>query len=679
MAIRRIFAFLAVGSLLLAACGDDSQGRTRNNALPDSSEETADTSNSVSDSTGEDGEAGDEPATDTSVPEGFVQNSIIVLDNSEVEGQGDESTDTSAPAADSEEDDGVGEFVIEAPEEEGAKQIISNRINICHAAGNGKYVEIAVDANGLNGHGDHVGDVIPAPAGGCAELETSATTSTSTTTTTTTVPKDPNERKWLDDTLGNMRVGEYYSDGVASTGPGGVMGYILANNSILPPGLSLDYRSGRVSGVPTRAGNYAFSFYSGFWGCICGLSKSFSVTVEEPLEVEEPTWVDSGLGLLIEGVQYSDGVSASPKPKSYSITGSLPTGLSFDTSNGAISGTPSTEGSYSFTVNANYDKGSLAPLNITAVVTPSIAKVWVDNTLSAFSLNTPYSDGVQAKGGGYLDGTMRGVMGYIVSQGNLPAGIGLDYKSGRLTGTPTQAGPYRFTIYAGFWSLFGLSMTFAGEVGPEVATSVVDVVIDESTDDSTADTTADTTEGTTEDTTEDTTVDTSTDTSVSDDSESSDTTSPSSGEPAQIQGEAPQQPSISLVDIVDPDRIVAQVLPDDVMTVTCDAGCIQLLVNRVGLENGTVYARVNATEWVELDATTETIEFAIDSDVSDIQVKVVSDDGSTYVMQGQTQRESVVSGEGSTMSQAIWWLLLALVLLIAVAVIRERRKQALSN
>ena len=669
MAIRRIFALLAVGSLLFAACGNDSEGRTRNNALPDTSEETGDTSEIATDSSVADSESGDESGTETSVPEGLTENSIVILDNPEVEEQGDESTETSAPAESNDKGDGLGEFVIEESEEDGAKQIVSNRINICHAAGNGKFVEIAVDTNGLNGHDQHADDIIPAPEGGCASIESVSTTSTSTTSTTT--PKDPNERKWLDDKLGDARVGEYYSDGVASTGPGGVMGYIMANNSILPPGLSLDFSSGSVSGVPTKAGTYSFGLYSGFWGCVCGLSKSFTLTVEEPFEAEEPTWVDSGLGLLIEGISYSDGVSSSPKPKSYSLSGSLPDGLSFDTTTGGISGTPSKEGSYPFTVTANYDKGSLAPLNITAVVTPSIAKVWVDQTIGAFSLNAPYSDGVQAKGGGYLDGTMRGVMGYIVTRGSFPEGISLDFSSGRISGTPTVAGPFSVRIYAGFWSLYGLSLELSGQVGPEVSTTVAE----ESTEDESEDTTV----NTTDDTTADTTADTSTDTSVSEEGSSTETTAPSSGSPTEIQGVVPAETNVSLVDIVDPDRIVAQVLPDDVMAVTCDAGCIQLLVNRVGLDKGTVFARVNSTEWVELDATTEAIEFAIDSDVTDIQVKVVSDDGSTYVMQGQTQREAVSSGESSSMSSAIWWLLLALILLIAVAIIRERRKQATSN
>lgn len=43
------------------------------------------------------------------------------------------------------------------------------KITICHATGSKKnsYVEITISVNGLNGHGNHKGDIIPAPAAGC--------------------------------------------------------------------------------------------------------------------------------------------------------------------------------------------------------------------------------------------------------------------------------------------------------------------------------------------------------------------------------------------------------------------------------------------------------------------------------------------------------------------------------
>ena len=43
------------------------------------------------------------------------------------------------------------------------------KITICHATGSDKnpYNEITISINGLNGHDNHEGDIIPAPSGGC--------------------------------------------------------------------------------------------------------------------------------------------------------------------------------------------------------------------------------------------------------------------------------------------------------------------------------------------------------------------------------------------------------------------------------------------------------------------------------------------------------------------------------
>jgi hypothetical protein len=45
----------------------------------------------------------------------------------------------------------------------------NEKITICHATGSEKnpYNEITVSINGLNGHDQHEGDIIPVPAGGC--------------------------------------------------------------------------------------------------------------------------------------------------------------------------------------------------------------------------------------------------------------------------------------------------------------------------------------------------------------------------------------------------------------------------------------------------------------------------------------------------------------------------------
>lgn len=137
------------------------------------------------------------------------------------------------------------------------------------------------------------------------------------------------------------------------------------------------------------------------------------------------------------GTFYSDGVTAS-NATSYSLaSGSLPPGVGLSTNNGAISGTPTVAGTYSFTVSANNQYGSTnAPLSLT--INPQ-APVWIDQTISSPAFkDAPYSDGVSASNGA----------SYVISSGTLPTGLSLNTSTGAITGTPTVVETKNFTIQA---------------------------------------------------------------------------------------------------------------------------------------------------------------------------------------------------------------------------------------
>ena len=137
------------------------------------------------------------------------------------------------------------------------------------------------------------------------------------------------------------------------------------------------------------------------------------------------------------GVSYSDGVSASSVVSFSLAAGSLPPGLSLSASTGSITGTPTTAGTYSFTVSANNTYGSTTlPLSLT--INPA-APVWIDQTISSPALkDSPYSDGVLASNGAT----------YSISAGSLPTGISLNASTGAITGTPTVVQTSNFTIQA---------------------------------------------------------------------------------------------------------------------------------------------------------------------------------------------------------------------------------------
>jgi hypothetical protein len=99
----------------------------------------------------------------------------------------------------------------------------------------------------------------------------------------------------------------------------------------------------------------------------------FSITTSSaptPPPTPAPSFTDTTVADGVLGVSYSDGVSAN-NTSSYSIaSGSLPSGLSLTTSTGAIAGTPTEQGSFTFAINASGGGGTTGSGNLTIQVLP---------------------------------------------------------------------------------------------------------------------------------------------------------------------------------------------------------------------------------------------------------------------------------------------------------------------
>lgn len=233
---------------------------------------------------------------------------------------------------------------------------------------------------------------------------------------------------WSDQTLGAIIQGVSYSNGVSATGTATIT-YSVYSGS-LPSGLSLNSSTGAITGTTGSTGSYSFTIRAtNTWGHI---SKAFTEGI-----YTTPAWTDSTIANMIYGQAYSDAVAASGYPAvTYSIsTGALPSGITLNSSTGAITGTSTTAGSYSFTVKAENAAG-----NVTQLFTDDlyVTPAWTDNTLAAFTYNTAYSDQVVATGSPT----------YTISSGTLPTGLSLNSSTGAVTGTPTYYGAYSFTIQA---------------------------------------------------------------------------------------------------------------------------------------------------------------------------------------------------------------------------------------
>jgi hypothetical protein len=126
----------------------------------------------------------------------------------------------------------------------------------------------------------------------------------------------------------------------------------------LPPGLSLGLLSGTITGTPTAAGDFNFTVK---------LTDSKSMVAQRSLviSVAAPplTATAPPLPTAITGTPYNQPLSATGglAPYAWSVTtGSLPAGLSLDAVGGTISGTPSAQGSFDFTVTVSDSQSTKA-------------------------------------------------------------------------------------------------------------------------------------------------------------------------------------------------------------------------------------------------------------------------------------------------------------------------------
>lgn len=174
---------------------------------------------------------------------------------------------------------------------------------------------------------------------------------------------------WTDSTLStDLRVGVPYSDSVQASNA------TSYSASGLPSG-GLSHSAGTVSGTPSTTSTIFFTITAansdGFT-----TNLNFSLTPKAAFAV----WTDNTLSTttIRVGQTYSDGVLAN-NASSYAVdSGSLPPGISLDTSTGSLTGQPTTAGSYSFVLRAaNSSDERIFTSTLSIVVEPAgSGKVW---------------------------------------------------------------------------------------------------------------------------------------------------------------------------------------------------------------------------------------------------------------------------------------------------------------
>ena len=153
--------------------------------------------------------------------------------------------------------------------------------------------------------------------------------------------------------LSNATASNAYSQ-TLSTANGATPYRYAVSSGAVPPGLSLG-SGGVLSGTPSVVGTFNFTVTSTDAHNATG-SKAYSLTVGAATIAITPTT----LGPLNAGTAYGQTLSATGGNGSYtwSTAGSLPPGITVNSSSGLVSGTPTSGGNYSFTVTATDSLGS---------------------------------------------------------------------------------------------------------------------------------------------------------------------------------------------------------------------------------------------------------------------------------------------------------------------------------
>lgn len=231
-------------------------------------------------------------------------------------------------------------------------------------------------------------------------------------------------------------------------GGGGVSPYTwaLQAGSNLPAGLSLS-SGGAITGTPTALGTTSFTVV--VTDSQTPTAQSATATLSITINNATPVGVTTTSGQLPTGVVNTTypgatlQASGGTPPYTWSIsTGSLPAGLSLNTSTGAITGTPTASGTSNFTVKVTDSSSPKGSATANLSITVNVALAITTTSLPGATVSTAYSTNVNSTGG-------IGPYTWSITSGSLPAGLTLGTNTGSsdsITGTPTATGTSNFTV-----------------------------------------------------------------------------------------------------------------------------------------------------------------------------------------------------------------------------------------
>ena len=173
-------------------------------------------------------------------------------------------------------------------------------------------------------------------------------------------------------------------------------------------------------------------------GC-AGITRLPNSTTVSALSISTTSLPSGTVGQAYSATLAASGGNA---PYTWSVSsGSLPSGVNL-TAAGAVTGMPSSAGTFAFTATASDAKNATAAKSLSILVGAASQPLSITtSSLPAGTVGQTYTATLTASGG-------NAPYTWSVSGGGLPPGLSLASASGAITGTPNSAGTFAFTATA---------------------------------------------------------------------------------------------------------------------------------------------------------------------------------------------------------------------------------------